>query len=174
MLAEVSVIHWECMQGASLKLTSTAQLHRNHYTYQTTACKMSSVISGPVLAAAIAPIVGNNGFPFAAATNAEAPALPSGFPSELRSKLAWTGADFADEHKYILCLTETDLAEVKQAIAEYKCRCTVPRLLGHHTDSVQLLTRMVISSSRTPFSYPRSVRSSEHSDKMSILARVSV
>ncbi|EGO52564.1 hypothetical protein NEUTE1DRAFT_91003 [Neurospora tetrasperma FGSC 2508] len=81
---------------------------------------MSSVNSGPVLAAAIAPIVGNNDFPFAAATNAEAPALPSGFPSELRSKLAWTGSDFADESKYILCLTGTDLAEVKQAIAEYK------------------------------------------------------
>lgn len=84
---------------------------------------MSSVNSGPVITAAIAPIVGNNGFPFAAAANAEAPVLPSGFPSELRSKLAWTGADFADESKYILRLTETDLVELKQAITEYKCRC---------------------------------------------------
>ncbi|KAK4205205.1 hypothetical protein QBC40DRAFT_292040 [Triangularia verruculosa] len=72
---------------------------------------MSAIISGP-LVAATAPITGT--------VAPSLPALPSGFPSHLASKLAWTGASLASSSDYILHLTEDEVAEINAAVVHFK------------------------------------------------------
>lgn len=51
---------------------------------------------------------------------AEQGQLPAGFPSCLDTKLAFTGADYADESKYVYQLTESDVAEIDAALQHFK------------------------------------------------------
>ncbi|KAL8370744.1 hypothetical protein RB595_000884 [Gaeumannomyces hyphopodioides] len=51
---------------------------------------------------------------------AEQGQLPAGFPSCLDSKLAFTGADYADESKYVYWLTESDVTEINAALQHFK------------------------------------------------------
>lgn len=57
---------------------------------------------------------------------AEQGQLPAGFPACVDSKLAFTGADYADQAKYVYCLTESDVAEIDGALQHFKCQ--LPRL----------------------------------------------
>jgi len=46
--------------------------------------------------------------------------LPSGFPSNLDSKLAWKGSDFKNEDSYVCHLTEDDISEIKSTLDKFK------------------------------------------------------
>jgi len=46
--------------------------------------------------------------------------LPDGFPAAISSDLVWTGADLADERKYVYQLTAEDLAEIDAALHIFK------------------------------------------------------
>jgi hypothetical protein len=46
-------------------------------------------------------------------------ALPVGFPTELDSTLAWTGAQFDDETSYVHALSSSHLAEINAALAHF-------------------------------------------------------
>ncbi|KAK0618458.1 hypothetical protein B0T17DRAFT_339574 [Bombardia bombarda] len=76
--------------------------------------------TGPVLAAAIAPIAGDSSHAIAARANANAPVLPAGFPAKLDADLAWVGSDFQKQSEYICQLDADDLIEVKAAVEQYK------------------------------------------------------
>ncbi|KAL2165507.1 hypothetical protein VTH06DRAFT_807 [Thermothelomyces fergusii] len=73
---------------------------------------MSTAVTAP---AADAP-----GLALFAKTNTDAPALPAGFPAQLRHELAWTGSDFKDSSDYIMVLSDAHLAEIKSALESYK------------------------------------------------------
>ena len=91
---------------------------------------MSAVGAGPILAAAIAPIAGKS-TDLAHAVNASADVtdLPPGFPAELKSELAWTGADFDNTTEHILILTDAHKAEIKAAVEAYKCESQLLALI---------------------------------------------
>src|SRR5437016_5020414 len=82
---------------------------------------MSAVCSGPVIAAAIAPVAGPSSHGLTAKAGPEMPALPAGFPSILRAEMAWTGSDFDDRAEIALVLRPSDIAEINAAVASYKC-----------------------------------------------------
>ncbi|KAK0731222.1 hypothetical protein B0H67DRAFT_64429 [Lasiosphaeris hirsuta] len=82
---------------------------------------MSALGAGPVITAAFPPIAGDSSLALAAKANADiTPALPTGFPAELKAKLAWTGSDFPNESDHTFILSAADLAEVKTATEIYK------------------------------------------------------
>ena len=83
------------------------------------------------------------------ATTLDPYALPSSFPSYLSSPLAWTGADLADE-SYIYHLTHIDLAEIKNALAEFKCTSPIPPLCRPIT-----VPHRPVPPSRPPAAYPK-------------------
>lgn len=82
---------------------------------------MSASGTGPVMAAAIAPIIDSTSRVLAAQANAEAPALPAGFPAQLRAKLAWSGSDFPDASDYTLELDDVDKLDIIAAVKHFKC-----------------------------------------------------
>lgn len=81
-----------------------------------------SAVTGPVIAAAIAPIIDSPNRVLAAQANAEAPALPVGFPAELRAKLAWSGSDFSGASDYTVELDDADKLEIAAAVEHFKCK----------------------------------------------------
>ncbi|KAK0747947.1 hypothetical protein B0T21DRAFT_13632 [Apiosordaria backusii] len=72
---------------------------------------MSAIVSDSIVAA-IAPIIGT--------VAPSLPALPSGYPSQLISELAWTGASLAKSSDFTLQLAEEDVAEINAAVDHYK------------------------------------------------------
>ncbi|KAK5663657.1 hypothetical protein OQA88_4088 [Cercophora sp. LCS_1] len=82
--------------------------------------------TGPVITAAIAPIINDSSRALAAQANAEAPALPAGFPAELRAKLAWSGSDFSGPLDYTLILDDADKLEIATAVEHFKCKLPLP------------------------------------------------
>ncbi|KAK3935993.1 hypothetical protein QBC46DRAFT_396165 [Diplogelasinospora grovesii] len=82
---------------------------------------MSDVATGPVIAAAIAPMAGDSSL-YPAANNAttDVPSLPAGFPAKLSTGLAWTGSDFSSDSDFILSLDDADLAEINAAVEFFK------------------------------------------------------
>ncbi|KAM7196156.1 hypothetical protein V8F20_007191 [Naviculisporaceae sp. PSN 640] len=91
---------------------------------------MTALGAGPILAAAITPIVGDSSHVLAAKPNHEAPALPANFPAQYISQLAWTPAHFPDQSQYTLVLTPTDIDELNRALAHFKS-------LGYDGDLVE-------------------------------------
>lgn len=79
---------------------------------------MSFLGSGPVIGEAIAPCVQGSSIP--STPNTKLPTLPSGFPTQLSSELAWTKGTFLDESSYIYNLTESDLEEINKALNRFK------------------------------------------------------
>ncbi|KAJ4290700.1 hypothetical protein N0V88_006448 [Collariella sp. IMI 366227] len=86
---------------------------------------MSAVAIESVLAATAALAVG--------VPSADVPALPAGFPSQLFSKLAWSGADFKQTSDYVLVLEDAHHVEIKAALESYKA-------LGQDGDLVEPAT----------------------------------
>jgi len=82
---------------------------------------MTLLGTGPVIGAAIAPYIQDSSA--LKHSNAQIPALPSGFPTKLKSELAWTRADFPSESSYIYKLTGPDLDEISKALGHFKCKC---------------------------------------------------
>ena len=82
---------------------------------------MSTIGAGPVLAAATAPIVDTTSLALPTKAKTDVPALPPGFPTHLEAGLAWTGSDFNKTSEHILVLNDTHHAEIKAALASYKC-----------------------------------------------------
>jgi hypothetical protein len=80
---------------------------------------MSATGAGPVLAAAIAPIVGN---PNLAHVATDVPALPPSFPAQLKAEMAWTGSDFSRKSDHILVLNDAEQVEVRAAVESFKCK----------------------------------------------------
>ncbi|KAL1902819.1 hypothetical protein Sste5346_000730 [Sporothrix stenoceras] len=77
-----------------------------------------SALTGPVVGAArvlAVPDLGGAGL-----VSQQADALPKGFPAKLDTKLAWVGSDFKDPETYVYQLTQSDLAEISQAISHFK------------------------------------------------------
>lgn len=85
---------------------------------------MSTLGSGPILAAAVPPNVGSSSLASPAKPSADVPALPPGFPARLTAKLAWTGSDFSQTTDHILVLTDTEHAEIRAAVESYKGECS--------------------------------------------------
>lgn len=90
---------------------------------------MPASADGPVLAAAIAPIVGSSSLALASNSGAEVPGLPPGFPTRLTGEMAWTGPDFSRTSDYILVLNDAWRAEVNAAVEYYKCKFPLPTTL---------------------------------------------
>lgn len=85
---------------------------------------MTLIGSGPVIgAAAIAPYIQDSSA--LKHSNAQIPALPSGFPTTLKSDLAWTRADFACESSYIYELTRADIDEINEALSHFKRKYSI-------------------------------------------------
>jgi hypothetical protein len=55
--------------------------------------------------------------------------LPDGFPAKLESDLVWDGRNLADTYDWNYVLTESDIAEVDQALRHFKCKPSA--FLGH-------------------------------------------
>ena len=51
-------------------------------------------------------------------------AVPSGFPEQLLSPLAWEGKDVEQRSDWIVELNEAQLDEIDQALKAFKCRST--------------------------------------------------
>lgn len=49
--------------------------------------------------------------------------LPNGFPSSIIGPLAWVGNDFDNCNDWIYHLTESDVGEVRKAVALFKGQC---------------------------------------------------
>ena len=45
--------------------------------------------------------------------------LPDGFPDALDSPRVWSGSDFDDVGKYLICLTHDDIAEIEAALSHF-------------------------------------------------------
>lgn len=60
----------------------------------------------------------------------ELPGVPAGYPTCLRGESAWAGCRFNDETRFIYVLTQSDLAEVSQALAHFKGRQNLLFLRG--------------------------------------------
>jgi hypothetical protein len=54
--------------------------------------------------------------------------LPPGFPAELKSDLVWDNTDIAERYNWTYELTESDLAEIKEALNHFK---SLEKPLGH-------------------------------------------
>lgn len=74
------------------------------------------------VAAAIAPIAGSPSLALVAKSNADVPALPPGYPAQLKSEMAWAGSDFRDPSDYTLTLSDAWKAEIRAAVESYKCK----------------------------------------------------
>lgn len=46
--------------------------------------------------------------------------LPAGFPAHVNTRLAWTGAQFANSSEYVLTLTDAHICEIQGALAHFK------------------------------------------------------
>ncbi|KAK0657483.1 hypothetical protein B0T16DRAFT_317383 [Cercophora newfieldiana] len=79
---------------------------------------MPTASSGPVIA--ITPIAGASSNGLALQTNAEAPSLPPGFPTELGTDMAWTGSSFKDQSEYTLYIDDAERAELQAAVDHHK------------------------------------------------------
>ena len=90
---------------------------------------MSTIGAGPVLAAATAPVVDMTNLALPTKAKTDVPALPPGFPTHLEAQLAWTGSDFNKTSEHILVLNDTHHAEIKAALASYKCDRPPAKLL---------------------------------------------
>ncbi len=80
-----------------------------------------------------------------AAPAPEAAGLPAGFPSLVKSPLAWTSATFQSEDEYIHALQPEDIAEIESALALFKgssatATCFPRRVPGLSAASGQKLT----------------------------------
>jgi hypothetical protein len=91
--------------------------------------KMSTVATGPVLAATAAPVLGTASLALHAKASADVVKLeasgnltnlPTGFPAHLPGELAWTGSDFSKSSEHILVLDDVHHAEIKAALESYK------------------------------------------------------
>lgn len=47
--------------------------------------------------------------------------LPAGFPSVLGSPMSWLGSQYADASSYAVLLSSEDLAELQNALLQFKC-----------------------------------------------------
>jgi hypothetical protein len=57
------------------------------------------------------------------ATETLTKSLPPGFPERLESELVWDGNDLAGKYNWNYVLNDADVAEIKQALAHFKCQC---------------------------------------------------
>lgn len=81
---------------------------------------MSTLSTGPVVGASRTVAVPGLGGANLVSQQADALTLPKGFPAKLDTKLAWVGSDFQDTQTYVYQLTQTDLAEISEAITLFK------------------------------------------------------
>lgn len=47
--------------------------------------------------------------------------LPAGFPTKLESNLVWDGRNLAETYDWNYVLTESDIAEIDEALGHFKC-----------------------------------------------------
>lgn len=59
---------------------------------------------------------------FTSTPNAAATHLPLGFPTFLETGQVWTPAEFADETRFVVNLTEEDKQELDDALEGFKCK----------------------------------------------------
>jgi hypothetical protein len=55
--------------------------------------------------------------------------VPEGFPEEIKGPRVWTGSDFDDPDKYLIRLSKTDLAEIKDALEHFKSMLIISQTL---------------------------------------------
>jgi hypothetical protein len=60
--------------------------------------------------------------------------LPDGFPEAISSDMVWTGADLADERRYVYQLTPEDLAEIDVALNIFKGMSLQRTILTQYID----------------------------------------
>lgn len=51
-----------------------------------------------------------------------AKSLPEGFPAKLESDLVWDGRNLAETYDWNYVLTESDIAEIDQALRHFQCK----------------------------------------------------